>query len=250
MAIEVVSDIIRARKASWAKADLMVLIIMANYADPDGTNIFPSVEKLALACRLKERQVQSSIRALLNTGSAKDKGNPNKVLFLVQRANQSGFGGRRTNEYRIDLERVQKMQGCKLCGGAVCREKGCSKPDQPPQNLRGTGAKNNRGRVQKTASHIERPVNRPVRDLGAASPRAPERRGDRRQWEKLAAALEPERLAKLLAYGAIITTDGRALFVDFEKAYCERFVMPLRREVQAAAGMPAVFRIAGREVAV
>jgi hypothetical protein len=258
MAIECMAPIIQARRATWAKADLMVLLMMANYADPDGTNIFPPVAKLARCCRLKERQVQASIKALLNrsddqtapaTVRARDRKDPNKVLFLVQRANQSGFGGRRTNEYRIDLERVQSLQGCKFCGGVSCNERGCKQPEKPPQNSRGTGAKNRRGRVQKTVRHIDRPVPQPVHDFSAGSPRAPERRGDPAIWERLAAVLEPAILTKLATWEAAPAFDGGRLVVAFPKAFAERFVIKMRRDLQAAMGMPTAFTCAGREVA-
>ena len=237
MAIEVVSSVITARRGPWAKADFMVLLMLANYADPDGRNIFPSVATLARACRLKERQVQASLKMLLNGGDEKHhKG----VLNLKQPANKSGFGGRRTNEYFIDLEWLQKMQGCKICGGAICSDKGCKKQQ-------GTGAENNRGPVQKTARHIDKTRHRPVNDLRQRAPRAPERRGASAVWEVLASKLSPELVTKLETWEAAPVIEGARLIIDFPRDYAERHVSSMRGHVERAAARPTVFRFAGRE---
>jgi hypothetical protein len=230
------APVIEARRGPWKKADFTVLLMMANYAWPDGTNIFPSVPVMALACRLKERQVQASIKALLK----------DKVLTLVKRANESGFGGRRTNEYAIDMARVQKMQGCKICGGIRCGDKGCAEAPHPRKKQQGTGAENNRGRVQKTASVYRRTRQRPVIETGAGTPRTAERRGDSALWESIAAKTEPDLALKLQCWGAAPMLEAGRVVIDFEKDWSERYVSPLRADLQSALGMPIVFRYAGR----
>lgn len=46
----------------------MVLVGLANYADPDGCNAFPSLARLARYTRLSERSVRYALRALEELG--------------------------------------------------------------------------------------------------------------------------------------------------------------------------------------
>lgn len=52
----------------------LVLIALADYAHGDGTNAFPSVEKLALHCRMTRRAVQSALRKLEQEGHIEQSG--------------------------------------------------------------------------------------------------------------------------------------------------------------------------------
>lgn len=113
MAIEVLSEVMTARRAPWKAGDLIVLMMLAGHAHPDGTKIFPRVATLARSCRMQDRNVQLCLRALELDG----------VLIRVSTSN--GAPGR-FNEYRIDMERVQSLQGCKICRGVICDDNGCN----------------------------------------------------------------------------------------------------------------------------
>lgn len=240
MAIECLAAVINARKAPWKGGDLTVLLTMANYADPDGSNIFPSVDRLARSCRMSVRGVQICIGNLLS----------DTVLRRDEVA--SGRPGV-ANLYRIDMARVISFEGCKICGGVACQEKGCSQPSTRVQNLRGYGCNPQRGRVQNTTetgakrSNVYRKTrHRPVIDLGADSPRTAERRGDPALWESITTKSEPGLVLKLQTWGAAPVREGEAVVVDFEKDWSERYVRPLRTDLQRALGVPIVFRYAGR----
>lgn len=217
MSFELVGDVMAARRAPWTHGKFTVLLVLASYANDDGSSIHPSIERLARACRMEVRGVQVCLKWLIADG----------VLKLEQKA-----FGRDTNLYKIDIDRVALFMGCKKCGGVICGDKGC---------------KNLSNGVQKTARHIDTTLSRPFRTKRGVAPRAPERRGDPALWQTIAAALEPKQLARLEGFGAApVAEDGRVV-VDFAKAFMQRHVEGMRREVQAATGMPTVFRYAGRE---
>jgi hypothetical protein len=48
--------------------ELLVLIMLSNYAGPDGESIFPSIKRLSDDCRMSERSVQYSIQSLIKSG--------------------------------------------------------------------------------------------------------------------------------------------------------------------------------------
>lgn len=78
--------------------DKMVLLILADHADDDGANAWPSVARIARKASISERQVQRILRSLVDAG-----------LVLVER---QGGGGRdqredrRPNRYTIRLDGV------------------------------------------------------------------------------------------------------------------------------------------------
>lgn len=241
MAIEVIVAVLNARKAPWKGGDLAVLLAMANYAHPNGTNIFPSIDRLRRACRLSERSVQGSISALLQ----------DTVLRRVFRA--SGRPGE-FDVYEIDMARLALFEGCSICGGVKCDEAGCPEPPTGVQNLRGKGCNPQRQRVQsatetgaKRSAPYRKTRHRPVIETGAGSPRAPERRGDPALWQAMTAGgLEVEALVKLEAFQAEPHLAGDDVVLDFPKGFAERYVLPYRRSVAGALGRPVVFRFAGR----
>lgn len=105
---------------------LAVAIVLADAADADGSNIFPSVARVARLARCSERAVQTSLQELQAQG----------YLELVER----GGGRGRPARYRIDrawLEAQPSLVGGNGAGGAPFAEtvhgaperaqKGCTK---------------------------------------------------------------------------------------------------------------------------
>lgn len=224
MAIECMSDVINARLAPWSKGDLTVLIMLANYADPDGTNIFPSVDRLARACRLTVRAVQICLRSLQLDG----------VLIEVEKQ-----VGRRTTHYRLDMDRVAKFAGCKKCGGVICAEQGCKK--QPDG-------------VKKTALHIEDPsgpvINPSVpRAAGAVDSPAPrelwsaDKARARELWLAVGRGLGNLKFLTHCAQGTPSIEDG-ALVVRFPSEGRASKAQNIIAEIERAAGVAVSIRVA------
>ena len=94
--------------AAVGGSELLVLLAMADYANDDGTSIYPSVKSLAKRARLSEDQTRRIIHKLIADG----------VVELVE---QGGWNGNRnkSNEYRIILDSAGKLQGGVL---ADCRD--------------------------------------------------------------------------------------------------------------------------------
>lgn len=81
-------------------ATLLVALALAEYADNDGTEIFPKVETLAAKAKLSVRMTQYALKALRE----------DLVLVTVKAARRG-----RPAVYRIDLVRVQWLR-CNGCG--------------------------------------------------------------------------------------------------------------------------------------
>lgn len=86
--------------------DKIVLLRLADFADADGRNVYPSVGRVARECGASERHVQMTLRKLVSIG----------ILELIR----AGGGRNRSAEYRIDLA---ALKGRITCG--VSEEKGC-----------------------------------------------------------------------------------------------------------------------------
>lgn len=81
------TDLIRrARLGSSAKA---VAMMLANYADSDGTRIFPGLTRLAVECELSYKTVQAAMEKLRRVG-------------LVERVRRAGRRGQ-ADEYRLTI---------------------------------------------------------------------------------------------------------------------------------------------------
>lgn len=81
-------------------SNLLTLLMLANYSDPAGGNIFPSIARLAKDCRMSERGVQYCIKKLKDSGELKEDG--------------TGVNG--VKRYRIDHAKLRegaKIAGCK-----------------------------------------------------------------------------------------------------------------------------------------
>jgi hypothetical protein len=75
---------------------LLVLLALADWADDDGTRIFPKVETLAKKARLSDRQTRNCLKSLRDDG----------VLVEVAAARRG-----RPTEYRMNLNAMKKLQG-------------------------------------------------------------------------------------------------------------------------------------------
>lgn len=84
----------------YAGATLVVALTLAEYADDDGTEIFPKVSTLAQRAKLSERMTQYALKRLREDG----------VLVTVKEARRG-----RPAVYLIDLVRVQWLR-CNPCG--------------------------------------------------------------------------------------------------------------------------------------
>lgn len=98
MSIKVMTDI-------WAHADakgseLLILLALADFADDNGENIYPSMQTLAKKTRLHETQARRIVKSLVKRD-------------LLEVTEQGGWkhGRNRSNSYRIKLEN--------LCGGIL-----------------------------------------------------------------------------------------------------------------------------------
>jgi hypothetical protein len=96
---------------------LNVLLAMGDFANDRGRDIFPGLEYLAAKCRQTPRATQDCLKRL----------RADLVVVLLDRngddlgpeANPTGGRGYRT-EYRIDLERVQILQGLHMADDPAC----------------------------------------------------------------------------------------------------------------------------------
>lgn len=77
----------------------VVLVGLANHADPDGRNAFPSLARLAWYTRLSERSVRYALRALEELGLIQPS-DPEIVAAYVKRAD------RRPNGYNLAVHHV------------------------------------------------------------------------------------------------------------------------------------------------
>jgi hypothetical protein len=75
--------------------DKIVLLRLADFADPAGGNVWPSVGRVCRECGVSDRHVQTVIKRYLGQG----------LLVLVQ----MGGGRNRTSEYRFDLGALRAL---------------------------------------------------------------------------------------------------------------------------------------------
>ncbi|WP_436493208.1 helix-turn-helix domain-containing protein [Actinokineospora sp. HUAS TT18] len=80
----------------------IVLVGLANHADPDGRNAFPSLRRLTRYTRLSERSVRYALRTLEDLGVIRPS-DPNIVAAYVKRAD------RRPNGYDLSLEQPEPV---------------------------------------------------------------------------------------------------------------------------------------------
>lgn len=96
------------KHSSQKGANLLVLLMIANYAHADGTNAFPSVETLAKDCRMSKRQVLRILAALEASGELlidhSAGRNPNRYALAMGRNSDkmSSFNGDKMSRLNSD----------------------------------------------------------------------------------------------------------------------------------------------------
>lgn len=104
MSIEVIHWALNAapipRDRRDASSLTIVLVGLANHADPDGRNAFPSLARLAQYTRLSERSIRYALRALQELGLIRPS-DPEIVAAYVKRAD------RRPNGYNLAVRRTE-----------------------------------------------------------------------------------------------------------------------------------------------
>ena len=137
-----------------------VLVGLANHADPDGRNAFPSLARLAQYTRLSERSVRYALRGLQDLGLIRPS-DPDIVAAYVKRAD------RRPNGYDLAIDRAEVLVDNSVDEGQSL----------PPAEQRGGQTRSARGANGDTTGGnacprtvLNRPGNRTARD------RAPEAR--------------------------------------------------------------------------
>jgi Helix-turn-helix domain len=85
-------------KSSLKGIDKLVALRLADYANDDGSNIFPSIHTVALQCGIYDRTVQRSFRCLQDLG----------VLIRIRPAD---YGRKVPTKYRLDLPRLALLTG-------------------------------------------------------------------------------------------------------------------------------------------
>lgn len=85
-------------RAEFPAMDKIVLLRLADFADAQGGNVYPSVGRVARECGVSERHVQGVLRKL----TAAD------IITLVR----AGGGRNRPAEYRINLDAVKRCTPC------------------------------------------------------------------------------------------------------------------------------------------
>lgn len=223
MSIECMTAVLQARKAPWSHGELMVLLVLANHADPLGNKIFPSVGLVCRSARLKERQVQGCIKSLLADGVLREEKKPAHLSYL------------KTRLFSLDMARLAFFEGCKICGGAVCDDLGCKKQQPTPQF---------------STSHIDEPsrtVIEPSVPERAAAPVDGDAGGARALWTSIRAGLSNLRLAANFNGGVPVLKDGRLeLLFASETAACKAqdAAVSMAEELRAGAGCDVVVRLA------
>src|SRR5579872_938776 len=116
---------------------LLVLLAMADWANDDGSDVYPGMDTLAAKCRLTTRGAQDCVKRLRD----------DQVVLIV--ANATG-GRSKLTKYKINLERVNFLhglheakflenpddpKGCKQCRkrfekGELKPKKGCNPPHE------------------------------------------------------------------------------------------------------------------------
>lgn len=128
----------------------MVLLVLANYADDGGGNVFPSVATIAAQSSAGERTVATALSEFRNAG-----------IIILECYRYGGQGGK-IPVYRIDIERVREIYPLALVKAAENKKKGANgaglnkKKGANPDNKAASGAGLNK---KKAANPAEKPAN-------------------------------------------------------------------------------------------
>jgi hypothetical protein len=153
---------------------LNVLLAMADIADDDGGDIFPGIEYLSAKVRQSPRATHDCIKRLRSDGVVRLVGPDGEDLGADKKP--TGGRGHRT-EYRIDLERVQELQGLHEAGEPDCvhckprlneRARARQRVKKRAEKDANSGRKRavSDGKTAKSCAHIEEPLE-PSNNLSA-----------------------------------------------------------------------------------
>jgi hypothetical protein len=168
MSIEVVhwalTDAPIPRNRRDASSLTIVLVGLANHADPDGRNAFPSLATLSRYTRLAERSVRYALRELQKLGLIEGS-DPEIVAAYVKRAD------RRPNGYDLAVHRREPaVDKPAVAVDNSLNEGRCLPPvdqdERQTRPVRGANSASTRGRgCPRTV--LNRPGNHPAREAGS-----------------------------------------------------------------------------------
>jgi hypothetical protein len=152
MSFRLVADIID--RAPYKDGTLLVLIALANWANDDGTKIFPYIDSLAEKARIGIRATQYALRKLESDG----------IVTLVKEGK-----GRQQSEYRIEVDTVRSWAeiGGQNSQKTAPQMKGVqSTAPQRCNPLHHRGATHCTSEVQLATAHIDnlssKPISKPI----------------------------------------------------------------------------------------
>lgn len=139
----------------------IVLVGLANHADPDGRNAFPSLATLARYTRLSERSIRYALRALEDLDLIQDS-DPEIVAAYVKRAD------RRPNGYDLAVYRTEQAVDklVRAVDNSAVEGRALPPADQregQTRPVRGANSDGTGGRVCPR-TFPNRPGNRPTRE--------------------------------------------------------------------------------------
>jgi hypothetical protein len=206
---------IRVMTAIWetclySGSTLVVLLALADWANDEGGRVFPSLDTLAGKARLSVRGAQLCLRRLQKDG----------VIRPIGRTN----GGRgKVTEYKINLERVNHLQG--IHRGSL---EGCNRCNKRCNAVAIKGElKAQKG--EETSAHIDKhqePLVDPSHSIGTTDSEwttlwqefkswpglpvgASERRA-KKAWQRLRDELPPDIKERIVAHGAALEVENAA----------------------------------------
>lgn len=141
---------------------LLVLLALADWAQDDGSRVYPKIEQLAKKARLSDRQTTTCLKNLRAAG----------IIFEVEAAKRG-----RPTEYRIDVVAVKKLRG-KNCT-ATERDEVCA----------GVGVKSETIGVKSAPAHIEQPSEQPSGNRHSHAPDGASERPASPGWKEFRATI-------------------------------------------------------------
>lgn len=181
--------------------EMLLALALADHADDDGENIFPSVEKLATKTRQAERTVQYQLRRMEAAG----------WLLRVNRGN----GGRsQTTEYRISPLWLKGADFAPIEKGANDSEKGANDDTK--------GCNPRQKRVQQVAPAYNR--HRTVKEPSVIVSSASAQKRDAVRAAALPSDFAPDATAvQMAAELGVVLGDELAAFADYHAANGSRY---------------------------
>lgn len=230
----------------WEYADLkgsplIVLLAMADFADDDGSNVYPSRERLAKKARIDVRSVSRILTDLENA----------KLISVTEM--ETGQRGRYRN-YTIVLENLipaEFLGAFREMGDRKRNETGRqivprSKTEGHPAPNRETNSTRPGDICVSRIDNHPRPVLNPPLARDAASPEGVD--AARRKWATVVTALRGKQsLLKLIARRVFF--EGKTLTVEFTNDLALGAARPLEEEARALLDCPLAFVAAAKVLA-